>query len=115
MKNLIQKILKEETESLDNSILNFLKRRVRLETKAIGPYRDTDPIIMKFIVFNLGDDWLTLIDTESKKDKIGKILNMLESYNVINLGEYNPKIFDTERQKVIRTIKHFLNTIESEQ
>ena len=55
MKNLIYKILKEETESLDKSILNFLKRRVKLETKAIGPYKDTDPIIMKFIIFNLGD------------------------------------------------------------
>jgi len=115
MKNLIHKILKEETESLDNSILNFLRRRVKLETKSIGPYKDTDPIIMKFIIFNLGDEWLTLRDNESKKDKIGKILNMLESYNVINLGEYNPNIFDTERQKVIRTIKYFLNTIEFEQ
>ena len=37
------------------------------------------------------------------------ILNMLEDDNVINLGDYNPNVLDKDRQKVIRTIRYFLN------
>jgi hypothetical protein len=36
---------------------------------------------------------------------------MLEEKEVINLGEYNPNVLDTDRQKIIKTIRYFLNFI----
>jgi hypothetical protein len=40
-----------------------------------------------------------------------KIINMLEEEEVTNLGDYNPSTLDTNRQKVIKTIRQFLNFI----
>ena len=40
---------------------------------------------------------------------------MLEDNNQINFGGYNPNILDTDRQKVVRTIKYFIDvTIRTE-
>ena len=40
-----------------------------------------------------------------------KIIDMLEEEEVINLGDYNPSTLDTDRQKVVRTIKEFINVV----
>ena len=41
-----------------------------------------------------------------------RVYNMLEENSVVSLGEYDPNVLDTDRQKVVRTIKYFLdNTI----
>jgi len=48
----------------------------------------------------------------SKKEQVRKILEMLHENEVIDLGEYNPNILDTDRQKVIRTIRYFINGLD---
>jgi hypothetical protein len=47
----------------------------------------------------------------SKKDMTWKILNMLQDENVIDLGEYNPNVLNTDRQKVVRAIRKFINSV----
>ena len=36
---------------------------------------------------------------------------MLDDNNIINLGEFNPTVLDTDKQKVVRTIKEFINVV----
>ena len=36
---------------------------------------------------------------------------MLEEEEITNLGDYNPSTLDTNRQKVIKTVRAFLNFI----
>lgn len=109
MKNLIKEILKEETEEIDKSILNFLKRRVRIDEKQLGD--DEHPLIVTYVVFKVGDDYYMLNSFMSKKEQVRKILEMLYENDVIDLGEYNPNILDTNRQKVVKTIRYFINGI----
>ena len=45
----------------------------------------------------------------SKKDLTYKIVNMLEESETISLGEYNPNIFDENRQKVVQTVRFYLD------
>lgn len=115
MRDLIKKIIKEETvdnNSMDMRVLNFLKRRFNFEVKDLSLGEDEKPLIVKTLSFNLGDDWYTLNSFMPKKEMVFKIINMMEDNDVISLGGYNPNILNTDRQRVVRTIKHFLdNTI----
>jgi hypothetical protein len=38
---------------------------------------------------------------------------MLEDNDITRLGEYNPSVLDTDRQKVVRTVKEFINVVMS--
>ena len=105
----IRKILKEETQDLDMGVLNFLRRRYKVKDVRIGDEDDETPIILKVIEFE-GTDY-SFTTFRSKKDMTQKIYNMLEDHEVIKLGEYNPNVFDANKQKVIRAIRVFLNEI----
>jgi hypothetical protein len=45
----------------------------------------------------------------SKKQLTYKIIQMLEESDTISLGEYDPRIFDENRQKVVSTVRYFLD------
>ena len=68
MKNLIKNILKEETENLDKGLLNYLRRRVNLETKDLS-FGDGKPLIIKTASFNIGGDWYNIKDNEYVRRK----------------------------------------------
>jgi len=51
----------------------------------------------------------------SKKDMTYKIFNMLEESETISLGEYNSRVLDTDRQKVIKTIRYYIDNIFKKQ
>ena len=111
MRELIRKILKEETEDLDKDILLFLKRRSNVKEIDLG----NDVKKMKSIVFNLGDGEIYVITSfMSKKEMERKILMMLYEANIIddNVLQTNEK--NLVRQKIMRTIRHFLKTIYSD-
>lgn len=110
MKTLIKRILKEEVEEFDKTILNFLKRRVKVEKKQLGD--DNYPLSVTTVSFKFGDDYYMFNSFMSKKEQVRKILEMLHENEVIDLGEYNPNILDTDRQKVIRTIRYFINGLD---
>jgi len=110
-KEIIKRILKEESDelSIDKSILNFLRRHSKIDERNIGD--DEHPIKVKNVSFNIDDEWYSISSFMSKKDMKNKILRMLEDNQKI--GEYDPSVLDTDRQKVVRTIKEFINTVMS--
>lgn len=110
MKTLIKRILKEEVEEFDKTILNFLKRRVKVEKKQL--FDDDYPLSVTTVGFKVGEDYYGFNSFMSKKEQVRKILEMLHENEVIDLGEYNPNILDTDRQKVIRTVRYFINGLD---
>ena len=110
-KEIIKRILKEEADelSIDKSILNFLRRHSKIDERNIGD--GEHPIKVKSVSFNIDDEWYSISSFMSKKDMKNKILRMLEDNQKI--GEYDPSVLDTDRQKVVRTIKEFINTVMS--
>lgn len=100
--------LSTQHDEIDRKILNFLLRRVNVTDKKIGD--DEYPINFKEVRFESlpGFGFTTFI---SRKDMEKSIIEMLEEKEVINLGEYNPNVLDTNRQKIIKTIRYFLNFI----
>ena len=108
-KEIITRILREETDesSIDTSILKFLRRHSKIDERKIGD--DEYAINIKSVSFDVGGDWYSISSFMSKKDMKNKILRMLEDNQKI--GEYDPSVLDTDRQKVVRTIKQFINTV----
>ena len=102
----IKRILKEEFDesSIDKSIFNFLRRHSKVDEKSFG-----DDLKVKTLSFNFNDEWYTFTSFMSKKEIKNKMLRMLEDNDIIRLGEYNPRVLETDRQKVVRTIKHFID------
>ena len=106
MKQLIRHILKEETEEIDQKVMNFLMRRYEVKEINID-----DQIRFKQVFFKVDDEFYNIGTFDNKKRQVRLILNMLEDNNVtepINnfSNENNPY-----RQKVIRTIKKFLSHV----
>lgn len=105
MKDLIREILKEETEEVDQKVMNFLLRRYH--KKEI----DLDTFKFKTIYFNVDGDYYSISDFDNKKRQVRVILNMLEENNVIETVDNFSNENDPYRQKIVRTIKKFLSQI----
>jgi hypothetical protein len=103
MKDLIREILKEETEEIDQKVMNFLLRRYKVNEVNID-----DRIKFKEIYFKVGDDYYGISMWDSKKRQIRLILNMLIDNNVIEPVDNFSNENDPYRQKIVRTIKKFL-------
>ena len=108
-KEIIKRILKEESDelSIDKSILNFLRRHSKIDERNIGD--DEHPIKVKSVSFNIDDEWYSISSFMSKKDMKNKILRMLEDNQKI--GEYDPSVLDTDKQRVVKTIKMFIDSV----
>jgi len=109
MKELIRHILKEETEEIDQKILNFLIRRHKVEEKNLGD--EEEPITFKIITFNLKGEFYSVSNFQNKITQVQQIFDMLIDGNVIEPIELYGKSNDPYRQKVIRAIKKFLNQV----
>jgi len=103
MKEFIRHIIKEETEEIDQKVMNFLLRRYEINEINID-----DRINFKELYFKVGDDYYGVSMWDSKKRQIRRILNMLEENNVIEPIDNFANENDPYRQKVVRTIKKFL-------
>ena len=106
LKDNIRKILKEEVEQYDQRILSFLKRRYQSEVKDF--FEDHK---YQTVAFHINDEWYVITSFMSKKDMVNKLLNMLNENDVIALNEYNPNVLDKDRQKVVKTIRYFLDQV----
>jgi hypothetical protein len=109
MKELIRHILKEEIEDIDKKVMNFLVRRYSVEEKDIG--WEDHPIIIKTINFNINNERWGISNFQNKITQVQQIFDMLIDSNVIEPIELYGKSLDPYRQKVIRTIKRFLNQV----
>jgi len=106
MKELIRHILKEETEEIDQKVMNFLMRRYKVEEINID-----DRIRFKKVFFKVGDEVYSIGTFDNKKRQIRLILNMLEENNVIEPVDNFSNENDPYRQKIVRTIKMFLDQV----
>ena len=95
-------------DDIDRKLMTFLLRRVEKIERQIGD--DEYPLKVTEVSFN-GLPGYGFNSFSSRKDMERKIINMLEEEEVTNLGDYNPSILDTDRQKIIKTIRQFLNFI----
>ena len=109
MKRLIKNILKEETQDLDKGLLNFLKRRAKIETKDLS-FGEGRPLVVKTVSFNIDGDWTTINSFMSKKEMTLRIFQMLADNDIISFDYYEGEL-NTEKQKVVRTIRYFLDNI----
>jgi len=105
MKELIRHILKEETEEIDQIVMNFLLRRY--QKKEI----DLETFKFETIYFNIDDKYYSISNFDNKKRQIQKILNMLQENNVIEPVDNFSNENDPDRQKIVRTIKKFLEQV----
>ena len=104
MRDLIKYILKEETEEIDQKVMNFLVRRHKVNEVNID-----DRIKFKEVYFKVDDDYYVGISMfDNKKKQIRTILNMLVNNNVIEPVDNFSNENDPYRQKIVRTIKKFL-------
>jgi hypothetical protein len=106
MKELIRNILKEETEEIDQKVMNFLLRRYEVKE-----YNSYDQIRFKKVFFKVGDEVYGIGTFDNKKRQIRLILNMLEENNVIEPVDNFSNENDPYRQKIVRTIKRFLEQV----
>jgi hypothetical protein len=106
MKELIKHILKEETEEIDQKVMNFLLRRYEVKE-----YNSYDQIRFKKVFFKVGDEVYGIGTFDNKKRQIRLILNMLEENNVIEPVDNFSNENDPYRQKIVRTIKRFLDQV----
>jgi transcription initiation factor IIE alpha subunit len=106
MKELIKHILKEETEEINQKVMNFLLRRYEVKE-----YNSYDQIRFKKVFFKVGDEVYGIGTFDNKKRQIRLILNMLEENNVIEPVDNFSNENDPYRQKIVRTIKRFLEQV----
>jgi hypothetical protein len=108
VKELIRNILKEETEENDQKVMNFLLRRYRTSERDFG--EEGHPRMFKQITFEIDEDFYVINNFQNKTEQVHKIFNMLVDNDVIKKPiEFYGTTLDPYRQKVIRTIRKFLN------
>jgi hypothetical protein len=105
--NILKKIIKEETEEIDQKVMNFLVRRHKVNEVNID-----DRIKFKEVYFKVDDDYYLGISMfDNKKKQIRLIIDMLENNNITEPIDNFSNENDPYRQKVVRTIKKFLSEI----
>lgn len=92
-----------QREDIDNQVLNFLRRRAKKEVKEVVGFE----IIQ--VTFE-GTD-LVINSLQSKKQNELELKLFLADYNLFDLDDYHINQRDPKHQKVIRTIRYFINEI----
>ena len=103
------KILQENEEYPTQKILNFLRRRYKVEEKDIG--WEGNPILIKSVTFEVDGERYGISNFQNKITQVQQIFDMLIDSNVIEPIELYGKSIDPYRKKVIRTIKKFLSHV----
>jgi hypothetical protein len=107
LKESIIRVLREETEENEQKVMNFLLRRYRTFEKDLD--EEGHPTMFKRITFEIDGYFYSITNFHNKLTQIQKIFNMLVDNDVIKPIEFYGTTLDPYRQKVIRTIKRFLN------
>jgi len=101
--------LTENEEDPTQKILNFLRRRYRVEEKDFG--WEDHPMLLKKIFFNVDGETYTISTFQNKREQIRVITDMLIIHNVIEPIDPYERQLDPYTQKVIRAVKLFLNQL----
>lgn len=101
--------LTENEEDPTQKILNFLKRRYKVEERNLGD--EQDPIIFKTIFFDVNGEKYSISTFQNKQEQRMTIIKMLIEHDVIEPFNFYERHLDPYGQKVIRAIKTFLNQV----
>lgn len=101
--------LTENEEDPTQKILNFLRRRYKVEDIDLG--WEGNPIKFKTIKFDVDGEKYGFTTFENKREQIRKIVDMLIIHNVIEPIDPYEKELDPYTQKVIRAVKTFINQV----
>jgi len=107
LEKILNQMLKENKDNIDQHIYNFLRRRHEVKEKVLG--EDDYAITVYTLIFDIKGEMYSFNNYMSKKQLTYKIIQMLEESDAISLGEYDPRIFDENRQKVVSTVRYFLD------
>jgi len=101
--------LTENKEDPTQKILNFLRRRYKVEETNLGD--EQDPIIFKTIFFNVNGETYSISTFQNKQEQRMVIIKMLIEHDVIEPFNFYERQLDPYAQKVIRAIKTFINQV----
>lgn len=101
--------LTENEEDPTQKILNFLLRRYKVEETNLGD--EQDPIIFKTIFFNVNGETYSISTFQNKQEQRMVIIKMLIEHDVIEPFNFYERHLDPYAQKVIRSIKTFINQV----
>jgi hypothetical protein len=103
------KRLTENEEDPTQKILNFLRRRYKVEETNLGD--EQDPIIFKTIFFNVNGETYSISTFQNKQEQRMVIIKMLIEHDVIEPFNFYERHLDPYAQKVIRAVKTFINQV----
>ena len=101
--------LTENEEDPTQKILNFLRRRYRVEERNLGD--EQDPIIYKTIFFDVNGETYTISTFQNKQEQRMTIIKMLLEHDVIEPFNFYERHLDPYAQKVVKAVKSFLNQV----
>jgi hypothetical protein len=101
--------LTENEEDPTQKILNFLRRRYKVEERNLGD--EQDPIIYKTIFFDVDGETYTISTFQNKQEQRMTIIKMLIEHDVIEPFNFYERHLDPYAQKVVKTVKSFLNQV----
>ena len=104
------KILQENEEDPTQKILNFLRRRYKVEETNLGDWGEGS-LMIKQISFDVNGQRYSISNFQNKKEQIKNIVDMLTEHNVIEPIDPYLRELDPYAQKVIRATKTFLNQV----
>lgn len=101
--------LTESDEDPTQKILNFLRRRYKVEERNLGD--EQDPIIYKTIFFDVNGETYTISTFQNKQEQRMTIIKMLIEHDVIEPFIFYERHLDPYAQNVVRAVKTFLNQV----
>ena len=102
--------LTENEEDPTQKILNFLRRRYKVEETNLGDWGEGS-LMIKQISFDVNGQRYSISNFQNKKEQIKNIVDMLTEHNVIEPIDPYRRELDPYAQKVIRATKTFLNQV----
>ena len=100
--------ISNQHDDIDRTLLNFLLRRVEKKERKIGD----DEYSFNVTEISFRDlPGYGFNSFSNRKDMERRIIQMLEENEVTDIGRYNTNFLDKNRQKIIKTIRFFLNFI----
>lgn len=104
--------ISSQHEEFDSRILNFLMRRIKVEERKIGGnWGDIEPLTTTEYTFE-GFPGYGFTSYQARPYWTKQILELLEEAEIIPENWHgNPRVKESERQKIIKTVRKFIKNI----
>ncbi len=102
-------------ENIDKKILNFLMRRIKVETRKLGGnWGDFEPLEVTEYTFE-GHPGFGFTSYVAKTDMEKRIISLLIEAEIIDEDDFyqNTNRLNQRRQTIVKTVRKFLNQILS--